>query len=120
MDSKDQIAGSLTVRGIARPLVLRRAAAGSLTPQNPTGEVENGLYQDALTGVEFHLPSGWFLTRTDPDPSSPGGVRVFADASHQPIVITARMAKADISARHSEGPGSGDPAADRDAGRSNG
>lgn len=99
LDGNGKIAGTLVVRGVAKPLLFERAAAGTLTPANPTGTVVNGRYHDALTGVEFNLPAGWSLARTDPDPSNPTGARVFSDSSHQAMVITAFLAKADIDAQ---------------------
>ncbi len=57
------------------------------------GVIENGRYHDTLSGVEFDLPSGWFIQRTDPDRTNPGGVRIFGDPSGRAMVLTAWMWK---------------------------
>jgi hypothetical protein len=59
--------------------------------------IENGRYHDTLSGVEFDLPSGWFIQRTDPDRANPGGVRIFGDPSGKAMVFTAWMWKTETS-----------------------
>ncbi len=70
---------------------------------NGLGEVENGLYRDTVTGVEFELPPGWVMLRTDPEARNPGGIRVFADPSHKAMVITVNMAKVEVPAESLDG-----------------
>jgi hypothetical protein len=86
LNDNGSIAGTFTQHGTGMPLVLARVA-----PEGPGGVVENGRYHDTATGIEFDLPSGWFLLRNDPDPANPAGVRVFSDPSQKAIVFTANM-----------------------------
>lgn len=95
------LVGTFTQHGVGLPLVLGRMAKGSDAagvPAESLYTVQNGRYHDNLSGVEFDLPSGWYVTRTSPAPGNPGGVRVFADPSGKAMVITANMFKAEIPA----------------------
>ena len=86
LNDNGAIVGTLTQRGTETPLPLARvvANAGALqVPDGPGGVIENGRYHDALSGVEFDLPSGWFIQRTDPDRANPGGVRIFGGSQQQ-------------------------------------
>jgi hypothetical protein len=94
LNDNGSIAGTFTQHGTGMPLVLARVAPEPRTlpePAGPGGVVENGRYHDTATGIEFDLPSGWFLLRNDPDPANPAGVRVFSDPSQKAIVFTANM-----------------------------
>jgi hypothetical protein len=96
LNDNGAIVGTLAQRGTETPLILARvvANAGALrVPDGPGGVIENGRYHDALSGVEFDLPSGWFIQRTDPDRANPGGVRIFGDPSGKAMVFTAWMWK---------------------------
>jgi hypothetical protein len=93
------VVGTFTQHGVGLPLVLGRMAKGpgaAGVPAESLYTVQNGHYHDNLSGVEFDLPSGWYVTRTTQDPGNPGGVRVFADPSGKAMVITANMFKAEI------------------------
>ncbi len=94
LNDNGAIVGTFTQHGRGMPLILARVAPapGALpAPAEPGGVVENGRYHDTATGIEFDLPSGWFLLRTDADPANPAGVRVFSDPSQKAIVFTANM-----------------------------
>jgi hypothetical protein len=94
LNDNSAIVGTLTQRGAETPLVLARvvANAGAVrVPDGPGGVIENGRYHDTLSGVEFDLPSGWFILRTDPTISNPGGVRIFGDPSGRALIFTAWM-----------------------------
>jgi hypothetical protein len=100
LNDNGNIVGTLTEHGVAAPLVLARTASVRTSipvVRTDGGEVDDGRYHDALTGVEFDLPADWFLLRTDPDVANPGGVRVFADRSRKATVVTVNMMKADLS-----------------------
>jgi hypothetical protein len=96
LNDNGAIVGTLTQRGAETPLVPARvvANAGAVrVPDGPGGVIENGRYHDTLSGVEFDLPSGWFILRTDPTISNPGGVRIFGDPSGRAMIFTAWMLK---------------------------
>lgn len=98
LNDNGEIVGTLTQRGADTPLTLARVVADArplLVPDGPGGVIENGRYHDTLSGVEFDLPSGWFIQRTDADRSNPGGVRIFGDPSGRAMVFTAWMWKTD-------------------------
>ncbi len=101
LNDSGAIVGTLTQHGAETPLVLARVAgprAVAAVPTEGLGDVKDGRYRDTLTGVEFELPPGWVMLRTDREPGNPGGVRVFADPSRNALVITVNMAKAEVSA----------------------
>jgi hypothetical protein len=96
LNDNGAIAGTLAQHGAEMRLVLARVAANPgalLGPDGPGGVIEKGRYHDTLSGVEFDLPSGWFIQRTDPDTANPGGVRIFADPSGRAMIFTAWMFK---------------------------
>ena len=91
LNDNGAIVGALTQHGTETPLTLARvvANAGALrVPDGPGGVIENGRYHDASSTVEFDLPSGWFIQRTDPDRANPGGVRIFGDPSGKAMIFT--------------------------------
>jgi hypothetical protein len=97
------IVGAFTQHGAGMPLVLARVVPNPRSvpaPAEPGGVIENGRYHDTATGVEFDLPSGWFLPRTDAAPANPAGVRVFSDPSRKAIVFTANMFQGGIAAEN--------------------
>jgi hypothetical protein len=96
LNDNGAIVGTLTQQGTDTPLILARVVANSdaaPVPDGPLGVIENGRYHDTLSGVEFDLPSGWFIKQTDPDRTNPGGVREIADPSGRAMVLTAWMWK---------------------------
>jgi hypothetical protein len=98
LNDNGAIVGTLTQHGAETPFILARvvANAGPLqVPDGPGGVIENGRYHDTLSAVEFDLPSGWLIQRTDPDRANPGGVRIFGDPSGRAMIFTAWMFKTD-------------------------
>jgi len=96
VNDNGSIVGTLTQRGTEAPLTLARVVSNpGAIPLAPGagGVIENGRYHDTLSGVEFDLPPGWFIQRTDPDRANPGGVRVFGDPSGKAMILTAWMWK---------------------------
>jgi hypothetical protein len=95
LNNSDTIAGTFYQSGVGYPLVFKRTA--TVAPSTGLfGFVQNGRYHDIASAVEFDLPSGWYLTRTEPELYSANGVRVFADRSGKARVITANMVKREI------------------------
>ncbi|HTW67741.1 MAG TPA: hypothetical protein VME17_24165 [Bryobacteraceae bacterium] len=95
------IVGTLTQGGVEASLVLGRISKDPLAaglPAESLYSLQNGRYHDNLSGVEFDLPDGWFVTRTDRDTPNPGGDRVFTDPSGKAMVMTAFMLKTDTPA----------------------
>jgi hypothetical protein len=96
LNDNGAIVGTFTQRGAETPLVLARVVANPsalLVPDGPGGVIENGRYHDTLSAVEFDLPLGWFIQRTDSDQVNPGGVRIFSDPSGKAMIYTAWMFK---------------------------
>jgi hypothetical protein len=96
LGSTGSIAGKTTQRGVEIPLALERTSTQTLAAAAP-GFVENGRYRDTATGIEFDLPQGWYFLRADPDPSNPGGIRIFNDSSHKAVIMTAYLQKGNIA-----------------------
>ncbi len=100
LNDNGSIVGTFTQHGAETPLVLARVVPNARSVSPPAelgGVIENGRYYDTATGVEFDLPSGWFLLRTGADPANPAGVRIFSDPSHKAVVFTANMFKGGIA-----------------------
>ena len=97
LNDNGAIVGTFSQHGEGVPLVLSRVAPDAVPAvPAPGGVVENGRYYDKLTGIEFDVPSSWMISRTDPEPGNPGGVRVFMDRSGKATVVTVNMAKVDL------------------------
>jgi hypothetical protein len=96
LNDNGAIVGTLTQRGADVPLVLARVVAtGSAVavPAGLGGVIENGRYHDRWSGVEFDLPSGWYIQGNTPDRTNPGGLTTFADPSGKAMILTAWMFK---------------------------
>jgi hypothetical protein len=98
LNDNGAIVGTFTQRGAETPLILARvvANAGAAPVADGLGGViENGRYHDRWSGVEFDLPSGWFIQGNTPDRNNPGGLTGFADPSGKAMILTAWMFKTD-------------------------
>jgi hypothetical protein len=90
------IVGTLTERGADTPLILARVVDNSSAgpvEEGLGGVIENGRFHDRWSGVEFDLPSGWFIRGNTPDRNNPGGLTGFADPSGKAMILTAWMFK---------------------------
>ena len=89
----DTITGTFTQHGTGLPLVLARTTTAPRPPVSTQagGVVTNGHYHHNLTGVEFDVPSGWFVGVTLPRDGNPSILTVLRDSDHKMIVATVDM-----------------------------
>jgi hypothetical protein len=91
------IVGTLTQHGVGVPLMLARVAAVAAYPPDVVTQgsavVESGHYVHKPSGVEFDLPAGWSLDRTQFSNGSRGESSIIDDRSGKAMVISVNIAK---------------------------
>lgn len=97
LNDTGSIAGTFTQHGSAAPLTLARiAVVRSFPPDVPTQgtvAVESGHYVHKPSGVEFDLPAGWSVNRTQFSNGSRGESTIIEDASGKATVISVNIDK---------------------------
>ena len=91
------IVGTLTQHGVAAPLTLARVAlVRAYPPDVPTqgsAVVEGGHYVHKPSGVEFNLPAGWSVDRTQFSNGSRGESTIINDRSGKAMVVSVNIIK---------------------------
>jgi hypothetical protein len=91
------IVGTLTQNGVGVPLVLERVTGARVyppdVPTEGTAVVESGHYVHKPSGVEFELPAGWSVDRTQFSNGSRGESTIIDDRSGKAMVISVNIAK---------------------------
>jgi hypothetical protein len=97
LNDAGNIVGTLTQRGTGIPLTLARVAdTPSVQPDIPSEgsvTVENGRFYHKPSGVEFDMPSGWSVNRTQFSGGGPGESTILQDASGKATVVSIYILK---------------------------
>jgi hypothetical protein len=97
VNDNGNIVGTWTQHGAGIPLTLARVAtAASVQPDFPTEGsvmVENGRFYHKPSGVEFDMPSGWSVNRTQFSNGASGESAILQDSSGKATVISVYILK---------------------------